>query len=336
MKPSLGQSALNIAAVERDTGIGKDTLRVWERRYGFPQPQRNDLGERLYPDDQIERLRLIKRLMDRGQRPGKLVAEPTDVLKQRLESRSPAKETGTETDDSVSAASDTTSSVHDADTSTDWLINHLRAKSVEAVRVELAQRLTLSGLQQFICETLPGLNQRIGEAWMAGEIGIFEEHLYTEQIQNLLRNAIHALPHPVSRPQVLLTTLKDEEHVLGLLMAEALLTAEGTWCLSLGAQTPVSDLVGAAHGTTADIIALSFSSAYPWRKARDALIELRRGLPEQVELWVGGGTLSRHKRSLPGIRCFSAIGEIPLAIAAWREAHSESEKKKARHNLHRA
>jgi DNA-binding transcriptional MerR regulator len=39
----------SIAAVERDTGIGKDTLRVWERRYGFPQPGRDSFGERSYP-----------------------------------------------------------------------------------------------------------------------------------------------------------------------------------------------------------------------------------------------------------------------------------------------
>ena len=52
----------SIAAVERDTGLGKDTLRVWERRYGFPQPQRDSSGERIYPLDQVEKLRVIKRL----------------------------------------------------------------------------------------------------------------------------------------------------------------------------------------------------------------------------------------------------------------------------------
>jgi len=31
----------NISAVERDTGLSKDTLRVWERRYGFPKPLRD-------------------------------------------------------------------------------------------------------------------------------------------------------------------------------------------------------------------------------------------------------------------------------------------------------
>ena len=50
---------LSISAVERDTGLSKDTLRVWERRYGFPNPVRDALGERLYPVEQVERLRLI-------------------------------------------------------------------------------------------------------------------------------------------------------------------------------------------------------------------------------------------------------------------------------------
>ena len=48
---------LSIAAVERDTGLSKDTLRVWERRYGFPMPERDTLGERSYPFGQVERLR---------------------------------------------------------------------------------------------------------------------------------------------------------------------------------------------------------------------------------------------------------------------------------------
>ncbi|MCB1912570.1 MAG: MerR family transcriptional regulator, partial [Rhodocyclaceae bacterium] len=63
----------SIAAVERDTGLSKDTLRVWERRYGFPTPERDENGERLYPGDQLERLRLIKRLLDQGRRPAALM-----------------------------------------------------------------------------------------------------------------------------------------------------------------------------------------------------------------------------------------------------------------------
>ena len=71
---------MNISAVERDTGLGKDTLRVWERRYDFPQPVRDANGERLYPAEQVERLRQIKRLMDQGHRPGRLFAASAEEL----------------------------------------------------------------------------------------------------------------------------------------------------------------------------------------------------------------------------------------------------------------
>jgi len=67
-------SGLPIASVERETGLSKDTLRVWERRYGFPTPERDANGERLYAPTQVQRLTQIKRLMDRGHRPGKLLA----------------------------------------------------------------------------------------------------------------------------------------------------------------------------------------------------------------------------------------------------------------------
>ena len=69
---SLKSLTLAIAAVERDTGLTKDTLRVWERRYGFPQPERDAHGERAYPLEQVEKLRIVKRLMDGGHRPGAL------------------------------------------------------------------------------------------------------------------------------------------------------------------------------------------------------------------------------------------------------------------------
>ena len=62
----------SIGAVERDTGIGRDTLRVWERRYGFPRPRRNSRGERLYTLGQVRRLQLVHRLISQGMRPGRI------------------------------------------------------------------------------------------------------------------------------------------------------------------------------------------------------------------------------------------------------------------------
>src|SRR6266571_6931510 len=71
---------LNISAVERETGLSKDVLRMWERRYGFPDPGRDGNAERQYPPYQIAKLRAIKRLMDTGMRPGKLMNRSLDEL----------------------------------------------------------------------------------------------------------------------------------------------------------------------------------------------------------------------------------------------------------------
>lgn len=297
---------ISIAAVERDTGLGKDTLRVWERRYGFPQPLRDAFGERVYPADQVEHLRLIKRLMDQGQRPGALLRQPMTKLRAELSERLAVSPARVGTDDTAG-----------------WIVPMLKARDIDPLRAELAQRLARGGLERFVIETVPALNRRIGDGWMNGEIAIFEEHLYTELVQNQLRSAIHALGGRGTRPQILLTTVKDEEHVLGLLMVEALLAANGAFALSLGAQTPIADIVGAARAANTDIVALSFSGAYPWRKARDALIELRVALPDRTELWAGGAGLSGRSRSVAGVRSIGALSDVAPTLAEWHAAHPQ-------------
>lgn len=75
---------LPIGTVERETGLSKDVLRVWEHRYGFPRPERDSNGDRAYPAQQVRRLQLIRRLMDAGHRPGKIVRLPETRLRQLL------------------------------------------------------------------------------------------------------------------------------------------------------------------------------------------------------------------------------------------------------------
>jgi DNA-binding transcriptional MerR regulator len=74
------KTLFSIGTVERDTGIGRDTLRIWERRYGFPNPERNSKGERVYSAEQVRRLQLMRRLLDQGLRPGKVVPLSEEAL----------------------------------------------------------------------------------------------------------------------------------------------------------------------------------------------------------------------------------------------------------------
>ncbi len=299
LQPSDEFPGIGIAALERDIGVGKETLRVWERRYGFPQPLRDAFGERVYPADQVARLRLVKRLMDQGGRPGKLLGQPLEALSAQLGA---APESG----------------VGGGEAAADWLVPLLRQRDVERLRGELAQRLAREGLERFVVDTVPALNRRVGDGWVSGEIEVFEEHLYTEQVQNLLRSAILGLGLRDASPRVLLTTIKDEEHVLGLLLVEALLALQGANCVSLGTGTPVSDIVAAARATGTQVVALSFSGACPWRKARDSLTELRAALSPAVALWAGGAGLSGGARKVAGVRRIERLEDVATALAEWR------------------
>jgi len=295
--------AMGIGAVERDTGLSKDTLRVWERRYAFPAPGRDAFGERVYPWEQVEKLRAIKRLMDRGFRPGKIIHHGIADL----------KALGQQGNAGASSAC----TLHEVDVFLDLVRTH----RVDDLRRALGQEVAKGGLGHFVTAVARPLNVAIGELWMQGSLEIFEEHLYTESLQIVLRNAIANVPRTPAAPRVLLTTLPNEQHGLGLLMAEAMLVLEGAQCVSLGVETPVWDIVRAAVSQKADIVALSFSQGYPPAQAVDGLTELRRRLDTTVDLWVGGGSEALGRRMPGAMLAISNLRAIAPAVAAWRERH---------------
>jgi len=147
---------------------------------------------------------------------------------------------------------------------------------------------------------------------------VFEEHLYTEQLQVALRTGINAFPRQTGMPKVLLTTFPGEQHGLGLLMVEALLVPEGAQCISLGPQTPIEDIRRAALAHDVQVVALSFSGAFPVRQAGDGLAALRRQLPPTVAIWAGGEMTRRIRKTLPGVLLVADIGGTVAALKAWR------------------
>ena len=124
---------LSIGAVERDSGIARDTLRVWERRYGFPLPTRNDKGERMYPLEQLRRWHRIRRLLDQGLRPGKVVALTEPDL-ERLE---------------ADLYPD-----HKTDDTIEHLLSVLQSEDVVKLDSELSISYQQQGMETFITQTV--------------------------------------------------------------------------------------------------------------------------------------------------------------------------------------
>ena len=312
---------LGIAAVERDTRFSKDTLRVWERRYGFPIPLRDANDERVYPEDQVEKLRLLRRLVDNGHRPGKIVSmtfEELLLLAEQGNARARADK------GSAERAPSGRSHALEAARTIAAFIDLLRSHQTDTLRQAMSTTLMRVGLRDFIIEIAAPMCHEVGEAWARGELQVFEEHLFTEQISHLLRHTISTIPSPpesAAAPRVLLSTFPEEPHGLGLLMVEALLALQGCVCISLGVQTPVSELAMAAKVQRIDIVALSFSAYCAGRSVISGLQLLRDTLPPHIEIWAGGTSPVLARVPVANVHVFHSLASIADAVEGWRAHH---------------
>jgi hypothetical protein len=293
---------VGIAAVERDTGIGKETLRVWERRYGFPAPGRDASGERLYSPEQVQRLRLVKRLLDAGHRPGRVVAAS---LQELLALVAPAPfAPGLDTEAPEVAA----------------CMALLQAHGGEGLQQALSRAVLRRGLPGAVCAVFAPLAMRIGDRVVSGELQPFQERLFGESLQLVLRQAVGALTPEAGGPRVLLSTLPGDDHASGLAMLHALLCLEGAACLPLGVQLPPAQLPLAAIAHEADIVALTFSGRLSGKAVLEGLAGLRELLPRHVEIWAAarGGVL-RPPPGLQGLRPLNDLSDVGPELARWRE-----------------
>lgn len=292
---------LSIASVERETGLSRETLRIWERRYGFPNPGRDSNGDRAFSSPDVERLMLIKRLLEMGYRPGRIVPLP------------PAELARLGQDGGVT----TTRSPDQENPLLAEYITPLLTGRTDELRQALDQALLRLGLSDFVQRIIAPLNVAVGDYWLRGDLPIHAEHNCTEIVQQMLRRALDKLPRKENGPRVLLTTPSGEFHGLGLLMAEILLTLEGAHCLSLGVNLPTTEIAAAARLHGSRIVGLSFSPAYPRRQIGAVLRDLRGQLADSTDLWAGGTTVQHLRLPNGVIRCVR-LAELPAMLRDWQ------------------
>ena len=284
------EECLNIGTVERDTGIARDTLRIWERRYGFPEPIRNDKGERMYPEVQLRRLQRIRRLLDQGLRPGKVVGlndAGLDKLEANLYLEKPLSDS----------------------------VKHLLTvlQNTDGTELETALSITYQqqGMQIFITETIVPLLYTVGERWAMGKLQVFEEHLLSEVLTRFLNSEISLLQKTAMKPRVLLVTLPGEKHTLGLLMLAAMLSSRNISVVNLGGEVPLDQIVAAVERFDADVLGVTFSGTYQYENIRNNLIELRESIVEGVDIWMGGEGAKRLRKLPKGVTKFTSFDGLP-------------------------
>ncbi len=267
----MGQPELmSIGDLCAETGLSTDVIRVWERRYGFPEPVRLPSGHRRYRREDLHRLRLMAEAVAAGHRPSALAACDERSLKQLL--------------------------LREDRGELEPLLQAVEAMDSRGIRAHLKEAQIRQGWKPFLQEVVSPLLDRVGMAWAEGRIGIHHEHLVTEVLEDLLRELRLAFRQLPDRGAVLLATLPGERHRLGLLMAALAYAASGARTELLGVDLPVASIASAARALKVDRVAVSLSIQSSGEPTRRLLMDLKERLPAGCRLIIGGQGAARTRR----------------------------------------
>jgi len=282
--------------IERETGFGKEQLRKWRQRFGFPPKESNDVGKIAYSVDTVDQLHLIKRLLEAGFRPAQVVGKTVlELEKLKLEL-------------GLSAV------VYAPDDSILTLIEHIKLNDLKGFLSLLTKKRGKQIMLDFVQNTIAPLMIGIGEAWRRDEIDIHHEHLCSAHIERYLHAEILRLRPRDGLPVILLALPPGEHHLLGLLMAEAVLAEEGAVTINIGSGIPLNNLKLAAMSCKADVVALSFSFAHPSKDILPTILHFRRLLPPEIQIWVGGAGISVIRKKPKGVDFFYDFKDAVFAL----------------------
>jgi methanogenic corrinoid protein MtbC1 len=102
-------------------------------------------------------------------------------------------------------------------------------------------------------------------------------------------------------PGMVVTTPAGQWHELGALMVAVTASAAGWRTIYLGPNMPAEEIAFAATQNEVAIVALSITCLTDERKLAAELRKLRRYLPEDVQMWVGGWATRSYQDTLTSI-----------------------------------
>lgn len=276
---------LPIRTISSLTGVNAVTLRAWERRYGLIRPLRTPKGHRLYTPQDVELIRRVLALLERGVQ----ISRVRDLLKEEPAMREAALARGPwrEYVDRMSAAI-------------------ARFDELELDRV-YDEALSVHPIEQVTRDVVLPLLLRLGERWEKVSGGVAEEHFFSTYMRSKLGARLQHRMRYATGPRLVASCAPGEHHEVGLLLFALEAQSAGLRTVLLGADTPFADVAVAQRRSRAGAIVIS-SSIDP----SPGLLE--RALPKLVRqvgvpVFVGGATATRHKRKISGAGAI-ALGRV--------------------------
>lgn len=279
-----------IQVVSRRTGISQDVIRVWERRYHAVTPERSPTNRRLYTDEDVRRLRLLKRATTGGRRIGDVAGLPTDELEQLVH-------TDDEAAVRVSAPVVRGGAGRPAAENLEACLDAINELDEEALERELARAAVNLTAPQLLEQLLLPILHHVGEGWHDGSLRIAHEHMTSAVVRSFLGSMRSNSDMSGPRTEILVTTPAGQLHELGALMAAVTAGLDGWRPVYLGPNMPAEEIAAVAQQREAKIVALSLVHAADPSAMTGELRKIHRLVPEGTVLIVGGSG-ARHYREV--------------------------------------
>lgn len=293
----MNEPRYRIGTLARLTGVTTHAIRIWERRYQALTPARTPGGARLYSDLDVQRLRLIKKLLDRGYTISALATLDLGEL-MRL---TPPETQPTRPTISPEAQRRAYGMIDD-------LLGAVAELDLERAGRTLVQASNAFSPHDLVTSVLAPALDEIGTRWESGEICIASEHAASAMLRTQLGSLLAAQPVNGKSP-VVCTTPAGEHHELGALLAAVLIAMHGRRAVYLGANLPVEQIAQAVRLSRAGSVALSVVglSAEATRREVEALC---RVLPPEVQVLVGGRRVADVPNLPERVQVLSSLPEL--------------------------
>jgi methylmalonyl-CoA mutase cobalamin-binding subunit len=260
-----------IHRVAKLTGLSKDVIRVWERRYGLVKPSRSSNRYREYSDEEVALLRFVKAQMEQGATIGSLAAEGHDSLVARIRVTTPVSAEEQKPHDRL----------------LDDLIGSLDPLDKAGFERRLNGAVAVIPFDEAVQRILLPLQRRIGELWHQGRLDTAVEHYVTKIIQQKLFSVMNQLPVNEFGPRVLIACPEGETHEIGAQAVAYIAATKGCHVYYLGSDLPSSDLATFCEKIKPDLVLLSLTEI----KAEAAALQQIKELEKLATRWpvgVGG------------------------------------------------
>ncbi len=246
------------------TGLTRQLLHTWERRYGVVSPRRGRNDARLYADADVWRLQLLKTCVDDGHRIGRIASLDQSELKRLAQER------------------DDRGKIPFTD-----ILDAIDQLDVATIEQRLTIHFAVLGPARFVRRVVVPLMTEIDVGRESGRMCSAGERIVTSIFRTLLGQGLRLIDFQDGDPVGIFTTPQGEAHEIGSLCAAVLAQNSGIRAVYVGAESTVCDMLNICKAADARLLGLGVASMT--ESALNSCINaLDAKRPRHLELWLGG------------------------------------------------